>query len=527
MRTGAGLRRFTAQPDLAIPLLPRPFREQGTQVKEQQSARAWAGTCKRTTTTTIMFSLKNIFSRISRYGMVMACMDLLALCTTFLLVYLLRKCFGGNVTPGQYLPLLLLFPLALIINLLNGLYSLPRCCLHEELRDLSISTSLTYGVMLLVLFSTQSGPQFSRITLMGAWLASLASVPLARVLSHSCLASHVSWWRRPAACFFLDPEGTSYRKLLLSSLRHRGLTIQAVGKKRPAGFFYEGLICLDSAKAVQDFVQQHPDAIALVCLSSPADTAVQKELRFLMRSFRKLILLPAKLHSAELPVSLKTVSLGNDVGLCMRRNLLDPWQQFLKLLLDFTGGFLASCLLLPVMTLIALAILLETRATPFFWQERIGYGGKRFRILKFRTMVPDAEQCLQRYLAASPQLAAEWKATQKLQHDPRVTRIGKFLRSTSLDELPQLWNVLRHEMSMVGPRPIVENEIAKYGAAYEAYTQVLPGMTGLWQISGRSNTSYAQRIHLDLFYIANWSIWLDISIILRTIPALLKRDGAV
>lgn len=472
-----------------------------------------------------MFSLKNIFSRISRYGMVMACMDLLALCLTFLLIYLLRKCFGGHVTPGQYLPLLLLFPLALIINLLNGLYSLPRCCLHEELRDLSISTSLTYGVMLLVLFSTQSGPSFSRITLMGAWLSSLASVPLARALTHSCL-SHVSWWRRPAACFFLDPEGTELTELLLSSLRHRGLHIQAMGNP-PSAPLYEGLLRLDTEQTVQNFVQQHPDAIALVCLSSPADTAVQQELRFLTRSFRKLILLPAKLHSDELPASLKTVSLGNDVGLCMRRNLLDPWQQFLKLLLDFTGGFLASCLLLPVMTLIALAILLETKATPFFWQERIGYGGKRFRILKFRTMVPDAEQCLQRYLAASPELAAEWKATQKLQHDPRVTRIGKFLRSTSLDELPQLWNVLRHEMSMVGPRPIVENEIAKYDAAYEAYIQVLPGMTGLWQISGRSNTSYAQRIHLDLFYIANWSIWLDISIILRTIPALLKRDGAV
>ena len=156
----------------------------------------------------------------------------------------------------------------------------------------------------------------------------------------------------------------------------------------------------------------------------------------------------------------------------------------------------------------------------------MGAGGRPFYCLKFRTMVVDADRVLDEALARDPALAAEWAASRKLVDDPRVTRIGRFLRKTSLDELPQLINVLRLEMSLVGPRPIVESEVPLYGEAIAQYHATRPGITGLWQVSGRSNTSYARRVQLDVWYVNNWTVWNDIAVLLKTIPAVLGRRGA-
>ena len=148
-------------------------------------------------------------------------------------------------------------------------------------------------------------------------------------------------------------------------------------------------------------------------------------------------------------------------------------------------------------------------------------------MLKFRTMVPNAEEVLKDKLAKDPELAREWTQNHKLKNDPRITKIGKWLRKSSLDELPQVWNVLKGELSFVGPRPIVDAEIDKYGkAGFELYKRVLPGLTGYWQISGRSNTTYEQRVNLDSFYIRNWSVWQDIYIIACTPRALLRTGDA-
>ena len=133
---------------------------------------------------------------------------------------------------------------------------------------------------------------------------------------------------------------------------------------------------------------------------------------------------------------------------------------------------------------------------------------------------------LERYFEANPELRSQWAQDQKLRYDPRITRIGRFLRRTSLDELPQLWNVLRGDMSLVGPRPIVEEEIARYADKYSLYTKVLPGMTGLWQVSGRNNVTYEERVNLDAYYVRNWSVWLDVYILIRTIWVVVIGDGA-
>ena len=178
--------------------------------------------------------------------------------------------------------------------------------------------------------------------------------------------------------------------------------------------------------------------------------------------------------------------------------------------------------------LLAIAMLVRSDGGPvLFGHNRLGQGGRRFRCLKFRTMVSDAEFRLQALLAADPAAAAEWAATQKLSHDPRVTGIGAVLRKTSLDELPQLLNVLRGEMSLVGPRPIVAAEVPRYGDDIACYFAVPPGVTGLWQVSGRSDTTYARRVQLDVAYVRHWSFWRDVAILLKTIPAVLAHRGAV
>jgi exopolysaccharide production protein ExoY len=186
----------------------------------------------------------------------------------------------------------------------------------------------------------------------------------------------------------------------------------------------------------------------------------------------------------------------------------------------------ALLFLLPVMLLVALAVYAQDGGPILFAHQRIGLNGRRFHCLKFRSMAVDAEQRLAAVLATDPAALAEWQRDHKLRCDPRVTALGDFLRKTSLDELPQLLNVLRGDMSLVGPRPIVEAEIAKYGRRFREYCAVKPGITGLWQVRGRNDTSYRTRVALDCVYARRRNVGLDAYIIACTVPAVLARRGS-
>lgn len=181
---------------------------------------------------------------------------------------------------------------------------------------------------------------------------------------------------------------------------------------------------------------------------------------------------------------------------------------------------------LPAMFFIAVIMFSTDRGPIFFGHERIGHNGKRFRCLKFRSMVTDSQRALARHLELFPQARAEWKATQKLRNDPRITPIGRFLRITSLDELPQLINVIRGDMSLVGPRPIVQDEVERYASEIEAYAATRPGITGLWQISGRSDVGYDQRVQLDSQYVREWSFAGDLVILIKTVKVVVQRTGS-
>lgn len=200
-----------------------------------------------------------------------------------------------------------------------------------------------------------------------------------------------------------------------------------------------------------------------------------------------------------------------------------PWS---KVAFDRLAGLAGLVFFAPVLLAIAALIWFTEGGPVLFGHERIGQGGRRFRCLKFRTMAVDADRMLREILASDPAARAEWQAQHKLSRDPRVSRLGALLRRTSLDELPQFWNVLRGEMSMVGPRPVVADELVHYGVHLAEYLAGPPGLTGLWQVSGRSNTTYAERVALDVEYVRSRSFARDLGIIVKTALVVLKRDGA-
>jgi exopolysaccharide production protein ExoY len=195
-------------------------------------------------------------------------------------------------------------------------------------------------------------------------------------------------------------------------------------------------------------------------------------------------------------------------------------------LLDVSIAVLAALVLFPVMVLIGLGVWMQDRGPIFFGHVRIGRNGQAFRCWKFRSMCMDSSRVLAEHLASDPVARAEWELSHKLRNDPRITPLGLILRKLSLDELPQLWNVLTGEMSLVGPRPIVPEEAKRYGDAFAAYCYCRPGITGLWQISGRNDISYDSRVALDVQYARTRSMWLNLAIILRTVPAVVLRKGS-
>ncbi len=221
--------------------------------------------------------------------------------------------------------------------------------------------------------------------------------------------------------------------------------------------------------------------------------------------------------SNELASAMLPVTLGENP---------DRWRRGVKRLIDLvvSAGLLLT--VLPLLPAICVLIKLDSPGPLIFSQNRIGKGGEPFRFYKFRTMIQHSATLAQWVAVAGEGVQAEQETFYKLRNDPRVTKVGKWLRKTSLDELPQLVNVFKGEMSLVGPRPIVPEEIVRYGTAFAEYVTVHPGITGLWQVSGRNQLTYPQRVALNQQYIRNWSLWLDLTILWRTVGAVLSRRGA-
>lgn len=210
----------------------------------------------------------------------------------------------------------------------------------------------------------------------------------------------------------------------------------------------------------------------------------------------------------------------------LKNNLARPLNRFIKTIVDYTLTIIGVILISPILFFIAAWIYKDSPGPVIFRHIRIGKNGKPFPCFKFRTMCNNADKKLQELLSNNSEARAEWEKDFKLKNDPRITKSGAFLRKTSLDELPQLLNVLRGEMSLVGPRPVIEAELSRYGDFLDDYLMVKPGITGMWQVNGRSDTTYEERVQMDSWYVRNWNVWLDFMLLWRTIKAVFKCEGA-
>ncbi|WP_431273791.1 sugar transferase [Variovorax ureilyticus] len=205
---------------------------------------------------------------------------------------------------------------------------------------------------------------------------------------------------------------------------------------------------------------------------------------------------------------------------------LTYFERIAKRTIDIVGALTFFVLFGPLYLIVALSVAISMGRPVHFWQNRLGENGQRFRFYKFRSMVRNSEDVLDEFLSRNDMARTEWDTFQKLEKDPRITPIGMIIRKLSLDELPQFWNVLKGDMSLVGPRPCMERQRSLYGKGWEHYCAVRPGITGLWQVSGRNRLSYARRVELDVEYVSNWSLWLDIKILLKTVRAVVSGEGS-
>lgn len=242
---------------------------------------------------------------------------------------------------------------------------------------------------------------------------------------------------------------------------------------------------------------------------------------------RNLMFVPNTVGIPVINLEVKKIYESNMLLLSIRNNLAKKTNRRIKRIFDIVFSLLTMVIIIPVSIVVIVLIMIESPgAAPIFKHYRVGKDGKLFPCYKFRSMVPNAKEKLQEYLKNNPEAKIEWDKYFKLKNDPRITKVGKIIRKTSIDELPQFINVLKGEMSWVGPRPIIKDEIHYYGKYIKDYYAVLPGITGMWQVSGRSDTGYKDRVSLDVWYVRNWSIWIDITLICKTIKTVFCGKGA-
>ena len=433
----------------------------------------------------------------------------------------LRMMLSELINPPFYWKLIALIPVFLLVFALRGLYPAVGLSPVVEMRRLTFSTTIVFLFFTTATFWFRSAEYFSRLVIAFSWGFAIITIPMCRWLFR-VIATNSGLWGEPVAVVGNGPQTQRTAKFLLERMR---LGIRPVVIIDDTGNIDGSLV---PKLAIDHFLsnagQMRGIQTAVLVDSELSETLRNSILDKQSFEFKRLILISDFGWIGSLGVT--PYDLESLLGLEIRQNLLNKWDQRVKRLVDITVSLMMGVITLPFTLLISLLIPLDSRGSIFYGHARIGKKGKPFIVWKFRTMVANADQVLANYLTDNSVARAEWQATQKLRHDPRVTRVGGFLRRTSLDELPQIWNVLKGEMSLVGPRPIVTEEIERYQQGYLLYQRVRPGITGLWQVSGRTNVGYADRLHYDEYYVRNWSIWLDIYILLRTIWVVIRGEGA-
>ena len=394
----------------------------------------------------------------------------------------------------------------------------------ERLRRHVYSVCATVAILAVLAVGFQIGDLLSRLMLLLTFLGLLFVTPFAQYLARREL-KRLKLWGKPVIVLGYANTGAESVDLLE---REWGLGYRPVSlfdkHFTPAGEAFTATDYADTLAGAMDVGRRLKIDTCIFATPYTRREQLADMVRTASDGFQHIVLLPNLRGVTNSAVVARDFS--GTLALEVKQNLLNPWAKKLKRALDLFGAVVGGFSISPLLLTIAVLIKLDSPGPVLFGHRRLGARDKHFLCWKFRTMHVNAERMLNECLQEHPSLHAEWEQNHKLRDDPRVTRIGRFLRKTSMDELPQLWNVLRGEMSLAGPRPIVDAEVSKYEKDYELYRRIKPGMSGFWQVSGRSEIDYRTRVAMDAYYVRNWSVWLDIIILARTVKVVLFDHGA-
>lgn len=462
--------------------------------------------------------------------------DISALLLSFLTAYFIRINVIPAIHPSaipQLIPLSthlrygFLYGAVIVIFVFTSekLYT-KRLSFWDESKRLLKGIVLSFIFLMMIVFISRGYTQYSRIIIITAGLLSIFLVPLFRLWVKKFLVK-LNIWKK--------------RILILGTNRAARAVAQGIKTNPTLGYEIIGFLTehemtdknkdinkirvLGEVRQVQELSKKFGVREIAIVLPDFDQKKLREIVEMCETGTETIRVVPNIGNLFTIGVEIE--SLGDVLSLSVARNLVKPINLFLKRSIELIITLLLFFLFLPLLLIIGLAIKIDSSGPIIFLQQRLGSRNKTFRFFKFRSMFVDGDLRLEKYLNENSLAKKEWKKYRKIkQNDPRITRVGKFIRKYSLDELPQLINVLKGDMSLVGPRPYMPREKKDIGESYPIISRVRPGITGLWQVRGRSILPFEERIFLDEYYIRNWSLWLDIVIIIKTIKVFLTREGA-
>jgi Undecaprenyl-phosphate galactose phosphotransferase WbaP len=452
--------------------------------------------------------------RLVNFALVFSDVALALLCwgTAFVLQSVWGRGALSEITVVSVLPSLAVW---VGLRALLGLYPGYGLNQVEELRRQTYALIAAFTITATFAVVLQVGDLLSRLALALAFLSLLLFAPLVRQLVKRQLMK-AGLWGKPVIVFSSSEPGGRVATLLT---REWGLGYKpvAIFGSQPTRMRRHFEATPDEKSLADATLLSKNYGVNTVIFAMPHTRRehLAKLVHWASFSFQHVTVIPNLDGVANSGVVAR--DLAGVFGVEIRHNLLNPSVRRIKRALDLAATLTGGILIVPLLLTLCLLIRLESRGPVFYSAQRMGRDGELFSCVKFRTMVPDAEAALQRMLQEDPEAREEYSKYHKLRDDPRVTRIGRFLRKTSLDELPQLWNVLKGDMSLVGPRPYLPRESADIGVAQSEILRVYPGITGPWQVSGRNHSSFEERIKMDAHYVRDWSIWLDLVLLARTV----------
>jgi Undecaprenyl-phosphate galactose phosphotransferase WbaP len=389
----------------------------------------------------------------------------------------------------------------------------------DELRRLFLATCLLFVFIAGIMNVLGSGWQISNGVYILSWVLAIVFVPLGRAVARF-LGSKFDQWGMPVVILSNTESGTEIAKHLIKN-RDSGFRPVALLGLAPGA--RDVSIITGPLELAPTLAKEHRLANAILVFPFFSSVELAEVVDECCSGYQRLFVIPSIVSGVNIWVT--PIDVAGNLGLEIKQNLLSPSAQRTKRAFDIVTSLASIIVAAPFMLAISLAIKLDSKGPIIFLQERIGRGGKVFNLFKFRTMTPDAEEVLHAQLDNNETLREQWLRYQKLSADPRITRVGKWLRRWSLDELPQIFNVLRGDMSIVGPRPMTAAQVEPYGGNFQLFSRVRPGLTGLWQVTGRNRLTFYERSLIDGYYVRNWSLWLDAYILAKTPLAVVRGEG--